>query len=166
MTYTAATFSSERYSLWNTRSAWHNVPLIGGVEQQNGWDRRARDVERTPDGLDMNLSDAYPIPGLRFNRSLALKDGGLLLRDAIVLDAPMPVTETLLLRHPPGIEGGAVVTGSLRIVCDGAPRIDLEEIPVSDPRMARSFPGSLWRARFTADAALSHDIRIAVRPSA
>lgn len=32
MVYTAKTFSDARYTLWNCRSMYHNVPLIGGFE--------------------------------------------------------------------------------------------------------------------------------------
>lgn len=35
-TYTAQTFSSKRFDLFNTRSLNHNVPLINGIEQRDG----------------------------------------------------------------------------------------------------------------------------------
>ena len=40
MVYTAKTFSEERYTLWNVRAEWHNVPLVGGQEQREGAGRR------------------------------------------------------------------------------------------------------------------------------
>ena len=37
-----------------------------------------------------------------------------------------------------------------------------EEIPVTDSRMARSFPGSLWRVMLTAAPAARHNVRFTV----
>ena len=161
MTYTGVTFSRERYTLWNTRAMYHNIPLIGGVEQVNGWERRAKDACRTRTGMTMELSDAYPLDGLRFQRTLSL-DGALTLTDRIHTDAPAAVTEVFLLRHPPRIEGGDALSGGVRIAPDRPMRVGVEEIPVTDPRMARHFPGSLWRVTFTDAAAEEHVLRFAV----
>lgn len=161
MTYTGKTFSRERYTLWNTRAMYHNIPLIGGVEQVNGWARRARDVRATDTGMTMELSDAYPIEGLRFQRTLGL-DGALTIDDVIYVDAPVAVTEVFLLRHSPRIDGKDVLSGGLRIAPDRPMIIDVEEVPVTDPRMARHFPGSLWRVTFTDEAAGEHEMRFVV----
>jgi hypothetical protein len=59
-TYTAKTFSSERYDLWNMQSQWHNCPLINGVQQKEGSQFRAASVRYVPDRLSMDISGAYP----------------------------------------------------------------------------------------------------------
>ena len=43
-TYTGKTFGPERYTIWTMRSAYHNVPLINGVEQKEGVKYAAKDV--------------------------------------------------------------------------------------------------------------------------
>ena len=167
MTYSRKTFSDERYTLWNIRSRYHNVPLVGGIEQASGWERRARDVRAGDAGLSMELRDAYPsqagVVSLRRECALA-EDGVLTLRDDIALSAPCAVTEVLLLRHKPGIAGAAVNSGAISIVPEAPMEIGIEEIPVVDPRMARSFPGSLWRVTFTAPPTAEHTIRLTIAP--
>lgn len=165
MVYTGKTFSDARYSLWHIRSAYHNVPMIGAHEQVAGVACRARDVSHTPDGLALDIAGAYPTSaGVRtLARTFALgADGTLYVRDDIALDAPLPVTEVFLLRHPPEIREGGLVSGAVRIASDQPMAINLEEIPVTDPRMAASFPGSLWRATFTARAATTHALSFTI----
>ncbi|WP_304232038.1 heparinase II/III family protein [Jiulongibacter sediminis] len=62
--YTARTFSSERYTLWFTRSDHHNVPLINGVVQENGRSFEATEVEVIENAketaLQLNMEKAYP----------------------------------------------------------------------------------------------------------
>ena len=78
MTYTGKTFSEQRYTLWNTRSMYHNVPLIGGVRAGRGgsagrgtWRARRTACRWTSPG---------PIPRggglLTCGRRLAADDGG------------------------------------------------------------------------------------------
>ena len=158
MTYTAKTFSSERYTLWNTRSAFHNLPLIGGLEQQPGEKYRATKVNPGESGVAMNLEEAWPAEaGLRsFRRALSLSDCGLILKDDIQLEAEKDVAWVFLLRHQPVPESGAVTAGPLRMTFPSSLAFSTEEIPVTDPRMARNFPGSLWRVVLTAPAAKAH----------
>ncbi len=63
-TYTAKTFSSDRYETWTIRSSGHNVPIVNGQEQQNGAEYRATDVachrSATESVLSMDLVQAYP----------------------------------------------------------------------------------------------------------
>lgn len=42
--YTGQTFGYDRYSLWQMRSAWHNLPMINGTEQIFGAEFMARDT--------------------------------------------------------------------------------------------------------------------------
>ncbi|MBQ9230965.1 MAG: heparinase II/III family protein [Prevotella sp.] len=63
-TYTAQTFSQNRYQLFNCRSAYHNVPLINGIEQHVGAEYKAEDVTCKYDDKQatfrLDLSKAYP----------------------------------------------------------------------------------------------------------
>jgi hypothetical protein len=63
-TYTAQTFSAERYDHWAFQSAFHNLPTINGVMQSAGRQFAAHDVTcETNDSfaeLRMDISPAYP----------------------------------------------------------------------------------------------------------
>ena len=62
-TYTSKSFSNQRFELMNCRSAYHNVPIINGLEQKDGKKYRADKVSHVfADGvssLSLNLEKAY-----------------------------------------------------------------------------------------------------------
>ncbi len=165
MVYTRKTFSGERYTLWNTRSMYHNVPLIGGVEQAAGGEYSAAETRFLPDGLSCDIAGAYPREAgvLRALRSFRLwDDGEMILTDEITLSREQPVAWVFMLRNEPVAENGSICTGGWRIVPSEKQKIEIEEIPVTDRRMARNYPGSLWRVLFSAGAAGRHSLRFAI----
>ena len=164
MVYTAKTFSGGRYTLWNTRSAYHNVPMIGDREQQPGPEHAARGVHATPDGLRLDMAAAYD-PGagvLRLKRAMAVGEGRFTLTDDIALRASRPVTWVFLLREKPELHENAAAFSGLRMRFDSSLSAAVEEIPVTDPRMARNYPGSLWRLTLAAQAAMNHRQRFEI----
>ena len=161
MVYSRKTFSAERYTLWNIRSMYHNVPLIRGFEQRAGREYRATDVACATDGLSADIAAAYPAEAgvRRCLRRFALSEGGVLtLSDDIALDGAGTVEWVFMLRDEPRIAGGGVTAGGVTIMPDSTMPVEIEEIPVDDRRMARHFPGSLWRVRFIAEASEAHDV--------
>lgn len=158
MTYTAQTFSPERYTLMNTRSAYHNVPLIGDCEQRPGEAFRAVAVRRLDDGLALDMAGAYggEAQVLRCERQLELTDA-LTLREHIALCTARPVTWVFMLRRAPQMTPGCATAGGIRIRFDERLKAETEEIPVRDARMAKNFPGSVWRLTLDAAPAASHD---------
>ena len=158
MIYTAKTFSSERYTLWNVRAAYHNVPLIGGHEQQPGLQYAARDVQRLLQGLALDMAQAYAAEAhvQACRRRLELTEDGLLLRDEIDLMQPQRVTWIFMLRHEPTVGPASLTAGKLRLDFNCDLQVEVEELPVTDGRMARSFPGSLWRVKLTEASADRH----------
>ncbi|WP_282942718.1 heparinase II/III family protein [Paenibacillus sp. RC67] len=62
--YTAKTFSPQRYEIWTMQSAYHSLPTVNGVQQQAGKAFRATEVtyesneERAR--VSMNIGTAYP----------------------------------------------------------------------------------------------------------
>ena len=162
------TFSDERYTLWNVRSEYHNLPLIGGVEQRVGTQYAASGVEATPDGLALDISGAYPeeagVKALR--RSLSLTPEGLTLRDEGCLEKEERITWVFMLRNKPVLQPSAVQTGSVVLTFPEEMRAEAEEIPVTDARMARNWPGSLWRLKITGAPADSFraEFRVSVSP--
>ena len=158
MTYTAKTFSEERYTLWNTRSMYHNVPMVGGFEQQPGREHSAQDVNITQDRIFMNLLAAYPKEaGMeRFARTAFFQEDAFVLKDDVRLDREAPITWAFLLRNRPEVRTGTIETERMLLSFDKALKPVLEEIPITDARMAKSFPGSLWRITLWAEAKLEH----------
>ena len=66
-TYTAKTFSPERYEIWTMQSAFHNLPSFAGVQQRAGEAFAASDVvvdlERAVASISMDIAGAYPPEG-------------------------------------------------------------------------------------------------------
>lgn len=159
MIYTAKTFSDRRYELWNVRSRNHNLPLIGGMEQQPGREHAASQVERTDDGMRLDMKAAYARQAgvERLHRELSLdQEGCLTVTDDILLAAAQPVTWVFMLRKKPRVEGDCVYSGAVCLRLPQDMRVEVEEIPVCDERMARNFPGSLWRLACTGPRAGTH----------
>lgn len=158
MVYTAKTFSAERYTLWNTRSCYHNLPIIGGQEQQPGRMHAAGDVQPTDDGMKLDMSPAYDENAgiLTAQRSLNVQAGMLDVADHVALKQPEAVTWVFMLRHKPQLQMGSAVTNTVQMTFDPDLKASVEEIRVEDPRMAGSFPGSLWRLMLTAEPAVQH----------
>ena len=169
LVYTAKTFSDERYTLWNTRSRNHNVPLIGQSEQQPGAALRAANARALPDGFSLEMAGAYGADACvtTLERSLTLDHSGVLtLTDRILLTDEKPVCWVFMLRSRPDLHGSSASAGPLRITFPEGTRIAAEEIPMTDERMARSFPGSLWRLTCEDAPALRHDAAFTLRRKA
>ena len=161
--YTAKTFGAERYELMNTRSKNHNVPLIGGMEQVCGRQHAAKDVWADENGVRMDIAGAYPEHVISLIRRIEIDKDRLTVSDEVTLDKAENVTFTLMLRHKPTIQNGHAVFGKLSMTFDPAMTVSLEEIPVTDARMARNFPGSVWRLGITSGEGKTHQIKVEIR---
>lgn len=77
-TYTSQTFGPRRYELTNNRSLYHNVPLVGGMEQHAGAQYRASGVSHTANDsasvFALDIAGAYPkeAGAERWQRTLTL----------------------------------------------------------------------------------------------
>jgi len=164
MIYTAKTFSDRRYELWNCRAAYHNVPIIGGCEQQHGRQYAARDVEKLPDGMALDMAAAYPAEAgvQQCRRTFRLAGGRLSVRDEIVCAEAKPITWVFMLRHEPVIdhERQCCHLRDSGFWIDWSENADLsaaaEPIEITDGRMKNSYPGTLWRLTLTAEPATHH----------
>ncbi|GAA5085266.1 heparinase II/III family protein [Microbacterium yannicii] len=89
-TYTRQTFGPDRYDIWTMQSGWHNVPVIGGVEQSPGVGFAASDVEVSLGddvaALALELSGAYRATG-PWQRSVRLDRP---MRRVVIEDAWQP----------------------------------------------------------------------------
>lgn len=168
MVYSAKTFSDQRYTLWNTRAMYHNIPLIGGMEQQAGSSYRAEKAQRTDDGMLVGFARAYPSEcGIKVcERTAALDDDGtLLLEDHIECDRAQSVTWVFMLRSRPELTDSGVLSGGILITPTQEMKAVITEIPVDDRRMAGSYPGSIWRLTFESSEAAAYRVRFTCRRS-
>ena len=63
-TYTAKTFSEDRYSIWTMQSSYHNLPTINGMDQKDGQEYKAQNssykAEKDSVFYSLDISGAYP----------------------------------------------------------------------------------------------------------
>jgi hypothetical protein len=93
-TYTARTFSKDRYQLWFNTSAFHNLPTVNGRQEQEGLAYAASQVsyrmDRRGARLSMNLAKAYPAAAgvSAWKRSIvADKAGRIVITDSCRADS-------------------------------------------------------------------------------
>lgn len=170
-TYTRQTFSPQRYDLWFTRGSAHNAPVVNGVEQVAGGDRRAEDVSctRAADGtvtLAMKISAAYPaaagLASLQRTLRLVSTPGAAALTVTDVCQfarTPAEVEYNLLAASAAVVQGPGVIvigTGSsaVRLEFDPAQfQVAITERPLSDPTICASWGTMLWHLHLRATPA-------------
>lgn len=167
-TYTAKTFSPDRYSIWTMQSGYHNLPTINGVEQRDGRAFAATDVRYHADDrratLSMELAGAYPPEaGIRtWQRTSTLERGKeVVIRDAWELSAVRePVRFTYMTcREPVAGARGELLLGpapAMGLTSRAVLHFDgdrytaaIERIGIHDPQLRASWGEALWRIQLT-----------------
>jgi hypothetical protein len=150
-TYTAKTFSPQRYEIWTMQSAWHNLPTFGGIMQAAGEGYAARDVRAQTShdsaSLEMELAGAWPETArLRsFRRRVELLRGQrVVIEDEY--DGDLPAELSLLFAVEPRVDVfGLDLRGLARIGVEGGEELRTEFVPIVDPRLKASWPDGIWR---------------------
>lgn len=163
--YTAKTFSAQRYEIWTMRSAYHNCPLIHGIEQSAGreFEARAVDYQLSPTGprLRMDLAAAYPkAAGVeRWLREWFLdrEKNIISVEDEWSLRSAGKLELTLMAAaEPRAIDAAVTVKERVRIEFDPAWTPVIEAIDIADERLRHAWGERVWRIRLTQDNAASH----------
>ncbi len=149
--YTARTFSPQRYEIWTMQSAFHNLPTFGGVMQRDGAAFAARAVETAFDAatarIEMDIAGAYPeAAGLRSYRRTVTLERGHRVTIADRHEGSRAAELSLMLAERPVLEAARIVLPDFAsIALAGAGAVRLEEIAVDDPRLRASWPARLYR---------------------
>jgi hypothetical protein len=155
--YTRQTFSSERYSIWNMQSNYHNLPLVNGIAQAPGSEFRSRnatfDAKKSIFSLD--IAKTYPKEAEvdKWQRTFQLQqNGGLVIKDAFKLSkTKLPNQLNYLTWSKPDISGRGVVTlekeGSKLKISYNPNQFEasVETIHVIDPSLSSVWGELLYR---------------------
>ncbi len=162
-TYTAKTFSKERYELWFTRGSAHNAPLVNGVEQEEGRERKATQVEFREKGstvhLAMNLEQAYPakagivslrreIEFQRESRASALVRDEFRLARSSLLQVPLYAAQPVEKLGPGRL---AISTRPRRLILEYGPErlnVSIETVSLEDSELRSNWGQKLYRILF------------------
>lgn len=150
-TYTRKTFSADRYDIWTMQSAFHNLPTFGKVMQSPGKTSAAREVATHFDAdtveISMDIGAAYPPEALlrAFRRTVRLeKNRSVTIADHH--DGDLPATLSLMFATRPDLAPGRIsLPGLATLTLTGAGPCTLETLPITDPRLRRAWPDTLYR---------------------
>ena len=95
-------------------------------------------------------------------RSAWVTPDGVQIADEITLQAPKAVVFTLMTREKPEIRPDGIEFAHARMEISPMLAATVEEIPVTDARMAKNWHGSLWRIALTAEAGRHHRLSIKI----
>jgi heparinase II/III-like protein len=102
-TYTAKTFSKDRYKLWFNASTFHNLPTINDEQQQDGVLHAAHDVHyslgKHQTVLAMDIGNAYSAAlGITaWKRKISADDQSITITDSFALKKPLTtLTQTFM----------------------------------------------------------------------
>ncbi|MCZ7498648.1 heparinase II/III domain-containing protein [Agrobacterium sp. ST15.13.015] len=150
-TYTAKTFSPQRYDIWTMQSAFHNLPTFGGVMQAAGAEFTARDLvtEFSEDQAEVsfNIAGAYPAVARveHYRRRVRLLRGS----HVEVLDdyqgGQEAVLSLMVAEKPAVMSGWLIFAGLGEIACEGAGEPAIEAITINDARLRLSWPPVIYR---------------------
>lgn len=147
-TYSAKTFSNQRFAIWTMRSDWHNTPGFNGTVQQAG--PQALDIEKqytarnvqwnkSERRLTMELKDLYPASaGLQSAvRTMAMTPNGeIIIADQVQLEKSGVYNNYLVVTVKPQQQKNQLLfrlAGGC-MVCEYPPdcTVQIEEQPLAD----------------------------------
>lgn len=175
-TYTNKTFSEERYSIFTMRSSYHNLPIINGTEQKNGYDYRATNVSVDPKKRmsSYDIAAAYGDDAKvdSWVRSYSLSDKGVVtIRDKFSLkEAIEPSKIVFISAVKPVVESGSILLDNsgtcARLTFDkGQFTVGVETIDLDDEKLVKSWGKTLYRVVLEAkDLKQSGEYRYCIEP--
>lgn len=164
--YTAKTFSPDRYTIWTMQSAFHNLPLVNGVQQKDGREFHSAGViyhrSATEAGLSLDIAGAYPCgAGLaEWRRTVRLvREAGqapwLELHEQVRLANPTGKVELIfMLAQLPQVGQQMVslaVNSESRVELAYDPELFqplVETIPIHDSKLRAVWGDAIYRLKF------------------
>lgn len=158
-TYTSKTFSSKRYDIWTMQSDYHNLPTIDGNMQLAGPNYKATQVEYSLNQdspyISMNLATAYPNiqNTTQFIRRVQLYKGNhIQIKDHLIrhdFQVPLNLISNLITYTKPHIYNNKLFIGELAVMIlkGDIEKIEIEVLPITDPRLQQSWKHDLYRTR-------------------
>ena len=120
-------FRQNRYQFFHASSRGHSVPIIGGLYQQAGTARSA-DSSWENGVFTIEFSRGYGISALTsLKRAFTFTENTIVMTDEFVLTEELPIVERIVSRFPVEITPDGILTGGLKLVCDGDPDITIHE---------------------------------------
>lgn len=153
-TYTAQTFSRDRYKIWTMQSGFHTLPTVGGVEQKDGVafraSRLACERREAQTWMRCDLATAYPKEAgiQQWMRTLTLDRAAktVKIEERFSLSGPKPVMLSFLCGTLPTLDGSGVRVGKALLAFDHAVLdAKVEPIPLTDPGLEHAWGKMLWR---------------------
>ena len=163
-TYTAKTFSNERYKIWTMQSQFHNLPKINGFDQLPGRDYKAKDTGFKANNKQIvfstDITDAYPGEAaiLKWKRIYQLDRGKRFVVTDKYQFSQTPVNPTTLnfvtyCKVSVSKPGTLLLQGddySLELTYNSSAVIpEIEFIEVMDNGLKRYWPDGVTRVVFT-----------------
>ncbi|WP_105382728.1 heparinase II/III domain-containing protein [Neorhizobium alkalisoli] len=150
-TYTAKTFSPQRYEIWTMQSAFHNLPTFDGVMQSDGEEFAARymatEFNPAEARISLEIAGAYRDEAQvrSYQRTVSLLRGRH-VEIVDVYDGDVPAVLSLMTCVEPQVSAGAIDLPSLgRIEVEGAGKMEVEPIEIRDARLGISWPSRIYR---------------------
>jgi hypothetical protein len=150
-TYTAKTFSPQRYEIWTMQSGFHNLPSFEGVQQEAGAEFAARDVEvalgETESTISMDIAGAYPEEArlAHYRRTVRLTKGEAVEIVDSYLGERRAELSLMLCNKPELSDGRIGIGGRGEIMLSGAGQLRVENIEITDPRLRLAWPERIYR---------------------
>lgn len=150
-TYTAKTFSKDRYDIWTMQSSYHNLPEINGQQQCAGKEFCSDSVQIQGMTITQNISRAYPEQaGLKsYTRLVECRSNSVYIKDSAECSGSLVMN--LMFAQKPEIGNDFIQignTGRLRLPdLDVQKSIYIEEIEIEDKRLRKTWPAKLYRLR-------------------
>ena len=160
-TYTKKTFSGERYSIWTMRSAYHNLPVINGIEQRFGQRYRAMNTvcDEKRRLFSTDIAAAYPEEAKvdSWVRTYRLKGDRLIITDDYALSEAYAASRINFL-----VRGNVTFPeeGKIRIEADGQAVemsyplgmvTEMERIELNDSRLSKVWGKEIFRISLKAE---------------
>lgn len=164
-TYSAKTFSKDRYDIWTMQSDFHNLPRINGFSQKYGKTYKAAAVSFSENkryiNFGLDLSEAYPeeaaVEYWKRTYNLDKKRNSFTIEEVFSLkEAKAPAQVHFMTLHAPHIEAEGKVhlllpEGKSMTMTYPAEKLTLkiEEWPVEDARLLKVWEsGTVYRMVF------------------
>lgn len=156
-TYSRKTFSKDRYEIWTMQSGYHNLPTIDGLDQKDGEQYRATDVNcdlgDKSKTISMHIEDAYPLPdrhsdGDHYIRKMTLDASS----ETFTLTDTTSINDVILnfITYEPVEQTDSpdtYILGDAVITFTGASVIATETLPITDARLKLAWDHDLYRIR-------------------